>query len=635
MSVMVPTSAPVAARMTIASSPPPTCSVDESYMAAAANDDRDQSSATKSGSVKPTCASPQKKKPRVDDFETELSGLSNVTHSPYAAPAAEVSMVETSPLRSVCDDEGGRILADVPPHKVTWAVSTEKGYKYTFGKNRLPIHPEMEDVHWPTTEADGQVLGEHSTRDGTRLFVLADGHGGVEAPRFFVNGAMRAVTSLLESQQWDFGVQEHQNLFRAQVHTAFQILDASYSSKKVEEYRKWIDAGGGVEGATAAVVGEKKPVDDGCTLIVNVVANGWIVNMNVGDSRTVVGVKQEYVGWEPVFHSSDHNMTHSAKIHHIQRTGGQFIYPYGTLKAVNLPLTSEPPAQPYTQLAGKRIYRPPTPQIRAVGVSHRRTLNLSATMGDLLFKVEPAVISCLPDVEFIPVHPDQEYVLVVATDGVWDHMRVPHTDLQNQMVIQHVGLFLDCDLKERTDKAVAPSAEEDSPTTLGVPSPTTPFPMLSSSSLSSAEKLAESTPVESSLPSIEPSPSVHASSPPPSPPPVSVEARCRMEYCRRLALASRTLVVREPARNTAWNDAGMESLARLNNPAATPAVYSAFSTDRTAPSPSPASPSPPSVSAPGGASSSPTFPSIPDLFYPGLFRYDDATAFVIHLTRST
>jgi hypothetical protein len=44
-------------------------------------------------------------------------------------------------------------------------------------------------------------------------------------------------------------------------------------------------------------------------------------------------------------------------------------------------------------------------------------------MGDLLFKVAPAVLSPVPDISFIEILKGWEYVGVLATDGVWDHLK--------------------------------------------------------------------------------------------------------------------------------------------------------------------------------------------------------------------
>jgi hypothetical protein len=44
-------------------------------------------------------------------------------------------------------------------------------------------------------------------------------------------------------------------------------------------------------------------------------------------------------------------------------------------------------------IATARVYRPGCQETKEVGVTHKRTLNLSSSMGDLLYKVEPAVMS--------------------------------------------------------------------------------------------------------------------------------------------------------------------------------------------------------------------------------------------------
>src|SRR5690606_3114254 len=92
-----------------------------------------------------------------------------------------------------------------------------------------------------------------TTASGAHVFVLADGHGGVEAPRFFVTGATRVVRSILDSRAWDFADHDARAAFREEINTAFKILDASYASRKVEEYRRWMDAGS---------EGRRRPVDD-------------------------------------------------------------------------------------------------------------------------------------------------------------------------------------------------------------------------------------------------------------------------------------------------------------------------------------------------------------------------------------
>ncbi|KAJ3050772.1 hypothetical protein HK097_008232, partial [Rhizophlyctis rosea] len=392
---------------------------------------------------------------------------SETTETTYA-PAAEESLIGNSENSSHPASQSPPPHTTSPTttqtHTLSWAVSAEQGYRNGPNNTRDPIHPECEDV-W----AYRQIL--HPSTPPTlpsHIFILADGHGGISAGRFFVSAAEKEVSTLLLSRTWDFSSDPDRRQFTSELSQSFQVMDAQYASRKVEEYRRWIDGGS---------KGGDKPVDDGCTLVVNVLHGGWIVNVNVGDSRTVIAMRKRVLGsgtvsvssesgrggdpslqrvdtggstdtsgshatsgtgtttstvggpglgsqsaFHPIFTSEDHNMLHPMKVYHIHRNGGQFVSPTGTLKT----LTIHPPhlhPHPYIELATSRIYRPLSPQIKAVGVSHRRTLNLTATMGDLLFKIEPSVMSCVPDVSFVEVVKGRDCVIVMGTDGVWDHLR--------------------------------------------------------------------------------------------------------------------------------------------------------------------------------------------------------------------
>ncbi|KAJ3118074.1 Protein phosphatase 1D [Phlyctochytrium bullatum] len=280
----------------------------------------------------------------------------------------------------------------------------------------------------------------------TRIFVLADGHGGVQAARFFVPRLRDSLMELMTSRSWDFAHDEDRESFTQETATLFKFLDTEYCAIQVAAYRRWVDAGS-VHGA--------RPADDGCTMVVVVVHGDHVVSLNVGDSRAVVVSREPVVAeprsedamdedlvmriirgedrssssllrqsrWTPVFSTDDHNMAHPGKVWDIHRAGGHFINPNGTLKHVVVSPPEQRRHRAYDELNGARIYRHPTDAVRAVGVSHKRTLNLTATMGDLLFKIEPAILSPVPDVKFVRLAKDREYVILLATDGVWDHLR--------------------------------------------------------------------------------------------------------------------------------------------------------------------------------------------------------------------
>ncbi|KAI9209340.1 phosphatase 2C-like domain-containing protein [Polychytrium aggregatum] len=310
----------------------------------------------------------------------------------------------------------------------------------------------------------------------TSLFILADGHGGVDAARFFVSRARELVTQLLQSQPWNFELASDRTYFESCVGTIFQSMDTEFCKTKIEEYRKWIEL------YSPELPKETRPIDDGCTLVVNVIHGGWLVNCNVGDSRTIVITSSPQKsartepsflmpsfpqrlpspsptnasGWSPIFASDDHNMTHPEKLFHIYKNGGEFVTSAGVLRQVEIidptsvSATGQPQRRIYTELNGSRIYRRLTPEIQRVGVSNRRTLNLTATMGDLVFKVEPAVLSVQPDVDFVRLQSDQDYVVIVATDGVWDHMRV-QGEGGNHAIAEYIGSRINSwnELKQR------------------------------------------------------------------------------------------------------------------------------------------------------------------------------------------
>jgi len=158
--------------------------------------------------------------------------------------------------------------------------------------------------------------------------------------------------------------------------------------------------------------------------------------------------------WTIHFASKDHSPDHPHRAHHIHRAGGLFINDDGTRRAVRIQPPQERGDMIYTELTGSRIYRPPNDQIKALGISHLKTLNLAGTMGDLLFKIAPAVISSRPDITFVRIrdtleegNPDNggwEHLIVYTTDGVWDHLRQQSApSLQNKGVIGFISGWVD------------------------------------------------------------------------------------------------------------------------------------------------------------------------------------------------
>ncbi|KAJ3218149.1 hypothetical protein HDU67_006553 [Dinochytrium kinnereticum] len=532
--------------------------------------------------------------------------------SPSKDPSSIKPIDAASPCLSPVGEASSKLSADDPSpflafkglstsnpntlsHRISWSVASERGYRNLVSPYpvRHPIHTEIEDMHWPTlqerTPWESGLLGRgddyglvamDDREDGlkeflddleegrpftssvdisqtTRIMVLADGHGGVGAARFFVPRIRSAMQDLMQSKEWDFHLPLDQQEFRQKSRDIFLDLDAEYVAEKVASYRRWRHdillntQDGAFDGDNPSRKHKMtRPPDDGCTLVVTLLHGGFVVNLNVGDSRTVLASRPALVGgeggegvmggkgssevrgregleegvreeeeedeedgsfvsecsgevhpmvvssllkspspppsasssfaaaahvsqplasssssssyppssfhhsnppassssasftptpswpadlsdlspdleWRIDFASSDHNMTHPGKVWSIHSRGGRFINPDGTPRLV-LDALVPPEArgyEPYHELRGARIHRPPNDTVRSAGISHRRTLNLTATMGDVLFKVDPPVLTPEPDVTFLLLDPSRDYTLVMATDGVWDHLR--------------------------------------------------------------------------------------------------------------------------------------------------------------------------------------------------------------------
>ncbi|KXS13480.1 protein serine/threonine phosphatase 2C [Gonapodya prolifera JEL478] len=454
-------------------------------------------------------------------------------------PPAPIGHSPPSPVSTGTSPGGSSELSTSPGNRlprhprltsfsVSYAAATQQGYRRMNGNVRKPLHDQMEDVHWPCPPAapgscllGGGATGtpssaspEPSTRLSARthrygpimhpisnfpihIYILADGHGGVQAPRYFVRRLAELASSTITSKDWEFDLPDQRTEFAEVIRKIFGELDHDYCEAKKQEYRTWQSGGpssaeslssksvsasaSGAAGTTPTIpttqphttpltsaqngsggttTPRKKPVDDGCTLVLNVLYNGYLVNCNVGDSRTVLGRRPTAANsteharfhseWSVCFASVDHSPAHPEKALHIHKNGGLFINDNGTRRHVKI---DERRKKPYADLVGARILRPLDDNIKAVGVSHLRTLNLASTMGDLLYKIHPPILSSVPDVSFIRLTPGYDYVLTIGTDGVWDHLRMINSpEGQNRAVVSFVGREWDSWLRQGGSK---------------------------------------------------------------------------------------------------------------------------------------------------------------------------------------
>lgn len=171
---------------------------------------------------------------------------------------------------------------------------------------------------------DGVVTG--------RLFMLADGHGGPGCSEYFVRKTPTAVDAICAKYNpKELGDESVQKKLENDIKFMIQQLDDDYLKLKRQQI--------------ASKKSEEDQVDnDGCTLVLNLFLGEWLINVNVGDSRSVLisapepsaapptsienantlGIDNDYK-MDVVFASQDHKpyLEHLAR--HILENGGEFV----------------------------------------------------------------------------------------------------------------------------------------------------------------------------------------------------------------------------------------------------------------------------------------------------------------------
>ncbi|RCH83283.1 hypothetical protein CU098_004644, partial [Rhizopus stolonifer] len=335
-----------------------------------------------------------------------------------------------------------------------FAIVQQKGYSY-------PRFRSHEKIKIPKVHCEDKFrVTDIVSRDKVvgRLFMLADGHGGPGCSEYFVRNTPEAVNHIcVDYDPAQLGDREIQQRLETDIKTMIQTLDDAYLAIKREQM--------------ANKASEDHVDNDGCTLILNVFLGEWLINVNVGDSRTVLisapepssssthpsitatttesssfnTVDHDYK-MDVVFASQDHKpyLEHLAR--HILENGGEFVDSVqnrvikvdldklredGNRHAKRLALknarirpkdyqascqeTEEKASNNNwtAQSAVRTTATSPPPDKLRIPIREDRipSLNVARSCGDLDFKMDPAhkIISCEPDVTFIRIS-DQPYV---------------------------------------------------------------------------------------------------------------------------------------------------------------------------------------------------------------------------------
>lgn len=365
-----------------------------------------------------------------------------------------------------------------------FAIVQQKGYSY-------PRFRSQEKIKIPKVHCEDKFRVSDISRNKRvvgRLFVLADGHGGPGCSEYFVRSTPAAVEAVcskyLPSKLNEASVRAK---LEKDIKAMIQQLDDAYLDLK----RKQI--------ASAAENSSETVDNDGCTLILNLFLGEWLINVNVGDSRTVlitapepstplpvtapytVGIDKDY-NFEVEFASQDHKpyLEHLAR--HILENGGEFVDSVQNrvikLELEKLKEDGNRHAK-RSSLKNARIrpkdYQPPHSHDQTAPSSltgnnaaeeYRNrdrvpSLNVARSCGDLDFKMDPAhkIISCEPDVTFIrisdtrrgsrttirngPKKEKRRHFLFMSTDGTFDYMYEEIADRQNKAIAKVLGPMIE------------------------------------------------------------------------------------------------------------------------------------------------------------------------------------------------
>jgi serine/threonine protein phosphatase PrpC len=349
---------------------------------------------------------------------------------------------------------------------VVLAEHSRQGYKIESRHNPRPvfIHDEMEDAFKYVAKVKHEPMGFYY-----RLLIMADGHGGPRCARYVVDNLpekikqkMNAIATLNQQKIEDAFVE------------AIQEIDAEYVVILRKRFESW-KAKGGDENT--------RPPDDGSTLIVNAILPDFMnpgsgeetfINFNVGDSRTCLleTVNRARFRFDVVNWSEDQHPGHPEKaLHIIHGTAATAIIKLADPKSQNLLVPRNlyemvphdaKRAKPIDTLRQGRVMRTEEylgadSEAVKLGLATGQHINCGDAMGDLLFKLHPAVFKCKPEIFSHVLLPDRRYIICAATDGVWDALKIPAKQPRKQ--VEEVAQLIQRGLQEEVNKQLVFSTQ--------------------------------------------------------------------------------------------------------------------------------------------------------------------------------
>lgn len=375
-----------------------------------------------------------KKKPVVTEEEDDTIATYSLLYYP---PTKDIDYID-------------RINFTDYPTASHFAIIQQKGYSYprfrTLERTKIPkLH--CEDKFRVTDIVKGTTVTG-------RLFILADGHGGSGCSEYFVRRTPAAVNNICSNyDSQEFSDPNVQNKLHMDIKAMIQGLDDDYLALKRQQIH--------------CKSANERVENDGCTLILNIFMGEWLINVNVGDSRSVlISAPEPSVDSPPkadtidsnykmdvVFASQDHKpyLKHLAR--HILENGGEFV-DSSQNRVIKVELDKLGTKNNKRSALKKARIRPKK------SCEHPPTLNVARSCGDLDFKMESKIISCEPDITFIQIsnqpHTDhcvfqsdshkqqhRRHFLFMSTDGTFDYMFEEAAEQQNKAIARVIGPMIE------------------------------------------------------------------------------------------------------------------------------------------------------------------------------------------------
>ncbi|KAG0351278.1 Protein phosphatase 1L [Podila minutissima] len=408
----------------------------------------DSSSAkrTRAGSSASSSSSPDqidtipnglKKLPKGYVYDTEInqSTLMHLSINPSQTGEFIEHLRNINERENNYPDRRGEFGLDLTQEPSMFAVEQQTGYAYPRLRNSGRSRLQKEECE------DGFAISDlkHNNTFLGRLFCITDGHGGRACSNFVIAtipGAMQVILGKYKPS--DISLPSVQETIKRQITEALRLIDKEYLEYKKQQYLLF-----------KAKAIPNDPGSDGTTLIVNIFIDKWIINVNLGDSRSMISSRDITGRWNVDFYSEDHTPSLERLAHTIYANGGEFVTHDDKVIRFDPNLKSDKKHRVSLKEARIRVKDAAS---NAYGIPYRTrngqcaSVNLGACIGDVLYKLDPVnpVLSCTPDVTFIDITKIQQGYLIMASDGLWDYVkRGGKIQDQNAAVSQFVGDKLD------------------------------------------------------------------------------------------------------------------------------------------------------------------------------------------------